>query len=83
MTKPAKAAHRLRWWTWLWAALLAVIVSGELYAVVDKRTGDTISESSWLLTKAESPWVKWPVRIVILGLFAWLGPHLAFGIWTT
>lgn len=82
MSAPKSPAHKLRWWTWLWASLLAVIVSGELYAVVDRRTGDTISEQSWLLTKAASPWVRWPARVVILALFAWLGPHLAFGIWS-
>lgn len=68
-------------WTWLWLAALAAIVSGELYAVVDRRAGDTISENVQLLTLARNPWVKWPARVVIVGLCGWLAVHLSLGIW--
>lgn len=67
-------------WVWVWLAALAAVVSLELYAVVDRRSGDTLSENVQLLSLAKNPWVRWPTRVVVLALCAWLGVHLSFGI---
>lgn len=44
-TKPTR-------WLWLWLAALAAVVSLELYAVVDRRSGDTLSENVQLASLA-------------------------------
>lgn len=68
-------------WTWLWLSVLGVIITGELYTVISGHSNETISDNVQLLTLSKKPWIRWPVRVLILALFSWLGIHLTLGVW--
>ena len=66
------AAGLVLWFTIIYGVLGALIIGVELYGVVKKRRGDTISEHYWWVQK-RAPWV----RIFLLGFLIWLAVHLA------
>lgn len=69
-------------WTIVWCVLAAGIIGGEIYAAVDTKKGNTISETVWKLTRSDHPWISWPSRVVLIALLCWLIPHLGFGLFS-
>lgn len=71
------------WLTW---ALLGIAV--EIYALLNKQTGDTLSEQVWAYITGR----RWPIyvpksaawagRIILAVFFIWLAPHFIFAVWT-
>lgn len=75
-------------WPWFWASWALAGITAETVALLNTDDADTLSENTWKwLTHPHDSTganvLAWVSRVVILGFAAWIGPHLAFGIWTT
>lgn len=87
MSPPQKQPDKRAYW-FLWLGWVLIGVGAEVYALVSaNRDSETFSETvrRWV-TCANHPATMptsavWAFRVLILAFFAWLGPHLAFGIW--
>lgn len=55
-----------------WFAWLLVLVVVELIAVVNRHTGDTLSEYTW------SKIGSWPMHVLLGALLFWLAWHFLF-----
>ena len=62
------------WEPWFWLGLGVVGLTVELYAVYDKKRGDTLSEQVWRLRDLI------PGGMIVLAVFmAWLTVHFVTG----
>lgn len=74
--------------TVFWVAWVVAGLAVEIWALLNRRPGDTLSEQFWKwLTGVRHPirepaWCVWAGRALILAFAVWIGPHLAFGWWT-
>lgn len=70
-----------------WVAWVLAGVGVEIAAVVTRTPGAPLSNHvwDWITMRNDAGTVpksaRWCARILILGFFAWLGPHLAWHIW--
>lgn len=72
-------------WTVLWFAWGGVFLFIEGVALLNRNTGDTLSEHfwRWLRVGDHAPtWMVWCGRAGVLLFCAWLGLHLSFGWFT-
>lgn len=71
-------------WSWAWIALLVVPVAVEVWAIVRRGEGDTLSEQvwalrAWLKTKGYAGQVAWAAFVwALVGFFGWLVLHFTF-----
>ena len=60
-----------RVFTWAWGLWIGLFLVIEGLALANRRKGDTLSEHVWWARGR----AKWPVRLGIGGLLAWLAYH--------
>jgi hypothetical protein len=71
-------------WEWLWLSIVVCAVAAEFTALFGHGRPFTGFWREWVTGDAHKQpgWLVWTGRIVTLAFCAWLGPHLAFGIWS-
>lgn len=77
----------MNWWPWFWGILFLIGLTGEIIALANNKSGDTLSENTWLWTQPHDGFkanvMAWIGRIVIGGFLVWLVFHMTAGWWTT
>ena len=74
-------------YTVFWAAWILGGLGVELRALFNQKPGDTLSEQFWAYLTGQrhhklTPAWAWTFRIIVIAGATWLGPHLAFGLWS-
>lgn len=60
-------------WRIIWLVIIGVVVTFELWAVISKVPGDTLSEFLWAITRHNA------VRFTVAGFLVWLILHIIGG----
>lgn len=71
-------------WSWAWIGLIALLVGFEVFTIIRRGEGDTLSENVWKLRE----WLKgkgyggkmgWALLVwALIGFFGWVTLHFVF-----
>lgn len=71
-------------WGWAWIGVLGLVVGFEIFTIVRRGDGDTLSEQvwtlrAWLKSKGYAGQVGWAAFVwALVGFFGWLVLHFTF-----
>jgi hypothetical protein len=72
----------MNWATPIWIAIGVAILATEGVALLNSKTGDTLSEHVWnWITIRNKPKKFTAYRFFVLAFMLWLTGHFAFGWW--